>query len=185
MTQAALLDRLEADLRAVLEALRLHFVKAPEEALRLRPTPEAWNSLECFAHLNQELGWYLPKIELAIHKAKARRWTPQDRVRYSYWGERDLRRIDPANGRLRKTGKRRNFHLTALGVEEVKTLIIHLEQLLRVVGIARQVDLNRPTLKRHFGWFGSYPLGNLLEYLTAHVQRHVRQARATQPSLAA
>lgn len=180
MTQSALLDRIETDLRALLETLRTHFVKAPEAALRLRPMPQVWNALECFAHVNQELSFYLPKMELAIHKAKARRWTPKDTVRYTYLGQRDLRRVDPANPRQRKTSKRRNFHLASLGTEEAKTLVIHLEQLLRVLHAARHVDLNKPTLPRHFGWFGSYTLGNLLDYLTAHVQRHVRQAQATQ-----
>lgn len=180
MTQSQLLDTLEADLRAAIDELRTHFVNAPEEALRLRPNPEGWTALECFAHLNQELKAYVPKMELAIHKAKARKWEAQTELDSTHWGRRDLARVQSDNTKPFRTGKKRNFGHQPLGPGEAKNLAIYLEQLRRVVQTARSIDLNKPTIARQFNYFGSYTLGDALQYVIAHVRRHLRQALATQ-----
>jgi DinB superfamily len=177
MSQQVFIDQTEAALLEVLNTLRANFSKQSADALKSRASLDQWNALECFAHLNLELGDYLPEVELAIHKAKARRWiTPAATVRYTLAGRRSIRRADPANGRAYKTARRNNFLHQPIGVEELKTLLIQTEKLLRAVRIARETDVNRPVIRKRGSWFGRYTLGNMLEYLTAHIARHVAQA---------
>lgn len=176
MTQQDLLIHLENELRATLQDIRTQFAPLNQEALRFRQTPETWNVLECLAHLNQFADDYIPGINRAIHRAKARRWTPAVTVRYTARGRRLLRRGNPDRQKLFRTGKRYNFGHQPIDHEVVKSLIIKCEQLLRILQAAKDVDLNRPSVEKVNAWFGRYTLGNLLEFLVLHNRRHLQQA---------
>jgi len=179
MTQHALLDRLESELRETLEQVRTYITRAPDEALRLRPDPTQWTALECFAHLNAFSDAYLARMELAIHKAKARKWLSVEPFRYTGRGNRAIQRAGPANGKQYKTAKRYDFNHLPMGAEQVKSFSINAERLLRILNLAREVDLNRPRIRKAHSWIGEYTLGNLLEFLVAHTRRHVAQAMRT------
>ena len=177
MTQNELLDLLETDLRRLLDQARTLIVPLDAAVLLYRPDPSRWNVLECFAHLNVFAELYLPRIEAAIHKAKARKWGPDTNVRYTATARRDIRRADLTNEQPRTTKKRYNFHQRPLGPEVIKTFIINCERLLRNLHLAREVDLNRPKIGRGPSGFFEYTLGNTFEWLVRHAQRHVAQAQ--------
>ncbi|MCB0573462.1 MAG: DinB family protein [Saprospiraceae bacterium] len=179
MTQTALLDRLESEIRQLLEETRSQLAPLPAEALGSRPQPERWNALECFAHLNAHFDYFLPRIELAIHKSKARHWIPGEFRRQNWVGRMAIKAADPNNlGRTRKKSpKKIDPRRLQVRDHEVKAFLINCEMLLRLVQQARAVDLNRTTVK-HFRWPGSrFMLGDLLEYMLMHAQRHFIQAR--------
>lgn len=176
MSQQDLLDRLETDVRALLNQIRTQFPQAAPDTLQHRRQPESWNILECFAHLNLYYDDYLPQLELAIHKAKARRWMPGETVQYKVRGRRAIRRAQPENGKSYKSPKAYNFLHLPVSPDIIKSFIINNERLLRIIQAARSVDINRATVKKARAWVGTYTLGNLLEYLVTHADRHVRQA---------
>lgn len=186
MTQKTLLDRLESEVRDQLEEARTRLVALPPETLRFRPAPDAWNVLECVAHLNAFCDAYFARIELSMHKAKARRWLSgpgsgqpgvDDELHYTGRGQRAIRRADPGNGKRYKSPKRYNFVHLPLGPDVVKAFIIHAEKMLRLLQAAREVDLNRATVLKAHAWTARYTLGNLLEMLVTHQRRHLIQAR--------
>ena len=174
--QNDLLNRLEIDLRDLLEMVRTRLADAPAEALQQRRDMNAWNALECIAHLNVFQEMYLPRIERAIHLSKARRWKPASDVRYTMVGRRVTKNADLAHYKPRKTPKRYDFAHLPLGKEVIKTFLINSERLLRNIQAAREVDIN----KAKIGWgpsgFFKLTLGNTLEWLVLHGQRHVQQA---------
>ncbi len=176
MTQSELLGRLETDLRNILDIIRTKIATLPEEALKVRTHQEHWNMLECFAHINIFNDMYLSRIDMAIHKGKARKWTPTPKVRYTMMGLNDIRRANPYNNKKFRTHKRYNFIHQPLSAEVVKTTIIHCERLLRSIQASKEIDLNKPMVKRGKSGFFKYTLGNILEWLVAHTQRHVDQA---------
>lgn len=177
MTQHALLDHLESELRAALDFVRTRIAAQPDEVMRHRPDTESWNGYECFAHLNALSDAYLSRIELAIHKAKARKWLSTEPLKYTARGSRAIRRADPANTKKYKTAKHYDFAHLPMGAEQVKVFSIHVERLLRLMQQAREVDLNKATVRKAHSWVGVYTLGNLLEYLVKHSLRHVGQVR--------
>lgn len=183
MTQSELLNRLEPDLKKLMEVVRARFMLLPQEALETHPSPTAWNALECFAHLNAQLDYFLPRIELAIHKAKARKWAPDSEIKHNGLGKRAVRSVDPLNmGKVRRKSPKR-IHPKYLKVRsnEVKAFLINCEMLLRLVQQARQVDLNKAKVK-HYRWpHFQFLLGDLLEYVVLHAQRHTLQAQVTVP----
>lgn len=176
MTQNELLDRLENELRDLLEIVRKKVAAKPLEALQIRRDTSAWNALECIAHLNVFLEMYLPRIERAIHLSKARRWQPAPAVKYTITGRNVVKKADLAHFKPRKSPKRYDFYHQPMGAEVVKTFLINSERLLRNVHAAREIDLNRAKI----GWgpsgFFKLTLGNTLEWLVLHGQRHVHQA---------
>lgn len=180
MTQNELLDLLETDLRRVLDQVRTQLASLDEEVVIYRPDPSRWNVLECFAHLNAFAELYLPRIEAAIHKAKARKWiTPVDKVAYTATARRAIRRVDLTNERLRKARKRYDYYQRPLGQEVIKTFIINCERLLRNLHLAREVDINRPKITCGNSRFFHYTLGNTFEWLIRHAQRHLVQVGDT------
>lgn len=185
MTQTDLLDRLESDLRSLLEQARTQFATLPEEALQVRTQPERWNALECFAHLNAHFDYFLPRIELSIHKSKARAWAPADQIRHNWIGLWAIRAVNPENmgASRRKSPKRIDPKRLNIRQHELKAFLINCEMLLRLVQQCRQVNLNKAKVK-HFRWPGfHFLLGDLLEYIVLHVKRHFIQAQATLPRL--
>ncbi len=189
MTQSALLDRLETDLRALLEQVRTDIAPLEAAVLQSRPAPEQWNVLECLGHLNAFADQYLPRIEQAIHRAKARKWTPGEEVRYTFMGRRDIRRANPLNGKKFRTRKRYDFMYRPYGKEVVKNFIIQCERILRNLLLAKEVDISKAKVERGESGFFSYTLGNTFEWLITHMQRHIAQitdviARVQKPVMA-
>lgn len=178
MTQPALLDRLEMELRQSLEIVRNQIAHLDEASLQFRPSPEHWNALECFAHLNAYFERYISRIELSIHKAKARQWKPVDEVKYTVAGKRFVRRVNPTNGKTYKSLKHYNFSHQPMGKEVVKGFAINSERLLRVILLAKEIDINKAKVARGKSGFFSFTLGNTLEWLVLHTQRHLIQVQA-------
>lgn len=180
MTQSELLDHVDSNLRNLLESVRAQFVLVPPEALQVRPGPARWNALECFAHLNAHFDYFLPRIELAIHKGKARSWAPIEERRQNWQGRMAIRAVDPLNmgKRCRQSPKRIDPKRLNVQPHEVKAFLINGEMLLRLAQQAREVDLNKAKVA-HFRWpHLHFLLGDLLEYIVLHAQRHTLQAQA-------
>ena len=178
MTQQDLLHKLEVELQASLDEIRDLVAKSSTDALRRRPRPDAWNTLEHFAHLNRYADDYIPEINRAIHRAKARCWMPNGSIRYTTRGKRLLRRGEPVSAKMFKTSKRYNFNQQPVEQEVVKSLLIKYEQLLRALQAAKEIDINRPMVEKAGAWFGRYTLGNILEFLVLHSRRHLKQVQA-------
>ena len=174
MQQSDLLDGLEADLHRLLEHVRSEWAALSPEALDARPAPDQWNKAETLAHLNAFWIAYLPAIELAIHKGKAWRWTPSGPVQYTALGKRALKRADPKRGKAYKSAKRYNFFQKTTPQNPLKSFIIGAEKLQRLLQLAKVVDLNKTTVRKAHSWIGGhYTLGNLLEWLVRHSEKHL------------
>ena len=180
MTQTELLDRLETDLADLLKQTRAYFSELPREALLLRPSPVQWNAQECFAHLNAQFDHYLPRIELALHKAKARRWLPAEEWKSNWFGRRAIQAVDPANRTLKPRRSPKSINpakMLQVRENELKVFLINIEILSRLLRQAREVDTNKARVKPK-GWaISSFMLGDLLVYLLQHARRHLLQAQ--------
>jgi DinB superfamily len=178
MTQAELLDQLDADLRDLLEKIRTQIIHHDEKLLTRRPAdPKQWNVVECFEHLNRFYQDYLDPIELAIHRSKAHKMlADNDPVKYNFLGRQILRVSDGSKGKKSKTPKRYNPLGSTVPVTAVKSFIINTERFLRIIQDARAVSLNKTKIKFAALPLLKYRLGNLLEILSVHARKHTFQA---------
>lgn len=180
MTQEEYLNQIEHQLRQLLEEVRQDFATLPVETLTMRlPIPKKWNVLECFEHLNRVYATEIPKLEYAIHKAKARKSTmrPTEHQETSWYAQKMRKRYSADNPRRTKTSKKWIPFGADLTVAVVKSLIIQMEKMLRVIQQAKEVDLNKTKLKRTKWSLFSINLGNFLELVTLHTERHLYQAK--------
>jgi len=180
MTQSELLDQLESQLNELLVQLRSHFAVQPQDTLNTPPAPGQWSAQACFAHLNAQFDYYLPRIELALHKAKSRRWASVPERKSNGLGRRAIRAADPAfmAQKPRKSPKKidPNKLLLRIRENELKIFLINIELMLRLLRQAREVDLNKARVKPMRWGFSDFLLGDLLEYLVLHAKRHTIQA---------
>jgi DinB superfamily len=181
MTQHALLDSIEIEIRELLELVRANFVKIDASNLEKSSNPKGWNALQNFAHINAYCDYYYPRIELSIHKGKAHQWLSKHGVEMeSNWlGKRALKRADPENmgNKLYKSAKRFNPIHKPMKGSEVKSFIINCEVMLRYIRMAREVDLNRVKVPMAQATFLKYRLGDLMHFMVVHARKHVMQAQ--------
>jgi hypothetical protein len=176
MTQSTYLDGLERELREVLQIVRTRLATQSGPVLLQRRQPDAWNIQETFAHLNAYLEYYLPHIERAIHKAKARNWPAAAEVQHNWVDRRAIARVQPGSA-PRKSPKKYNFLHLKVEQDEIKRFLINSERLIRNVQAAREISLNRPRLPGPFFPHWKFTLGGVFQYLIAHAQRHTLQAQ--------
>jgi hypothetical protein len=177
MSQQAYLEQLEEEIKNLLEHTRSAFAALPAEAHRIAAPEGGWSIAACFAHLNAQFAYFLPRIELALHKAKARQWGPGETRKSNWLGRSALRRV--TNPKPLRSYKSMDPVRLVVGTNEVKTFVIHTELLLRLIRQATEIDLNKAHI-RHFRWpHFHFLLGDLFEIMLRHAQRHVTQAENT------
>lgn len=99
-----------------------------------------------------------------------------DEVKYTGAGKKFIRRANPNNNKA-KPPKYYNFTHRPMGKDIVKGFTINAERLLRVILAAKEVNLNKAKVGRGKSGFLTFNLGNTLEWLVLHTQRHLAQVQ--------
>lgn len=172
-------DELTTELLKLRVLAQQRFRNLSEQQLNRRPSPSRWSVGQCLEHLNIVGGHYLPEIRARLGRAQARGTQPMPTVRRGFIGARlvaDMRapasektlispqRYAPTGNRLPRT------------VAEVFSR--QLDELLRLLLLARQVNANTVRIPNPLFPLLRLRLPDTLEFLVAHIQRHVRQAEA-------
>ena len=175
MTNHELLTKLEASLIDVVTTVKTTFMKEDEQKLNRKISPIAWSVLECIEHLNRYHNYYLPILENKICNAGSSPQNDYD-VRYSWIGKYSIKMMDPSNLKKQKTFKRMN----PAGDKLQKTVLNHFLNDMaifeKVLNDARYVDLNVQAVNVEFFKPLKMNLGETLEFLLLHIERHLEQA---------
>jgi len=147
--------------------------------LHQRPRPDAWNTLECIAHLNYYADFYLPEIRRRIKETKYRKNT--ETFTTNWLGNKFAAGMKPGPKSPQvstfKSANPRNFGKT-FGKETIKDFIRGLEDLLTLLELARGVDLTRTKTGITISSLIKLRLGDTFRVLVYHNWRHLEQARA-------
>ena len=152
------------------------FQNLDAEAL-LKPAPHGgWSVAQCLEHLNRYGDFYLPEI---LKKMEQYPKTPASPWFKSTWiGHHFTRMMDPATGKT-KLPAFKNYKpqpdLDAHGV--VAKFILQQEKLLVLLRDARNADLNQVRIPISIARFMSLKLGDVFQFLIAHNERHLLQAK--------
>ncbi len=178
MTQSAFLDLLEGYVREQIVIAREDLVPQSLDNLLMRSGEKRWNALECMAHLNSYADHYLPKFELAIHKAKARKLRPSDHVKIGWLGNYCAKSVDPERRKSKmRSPKKHNFIHKSLDAAEIKKYITYQEMLLRIISKCREIDINEVSVRFQGIPFLKMSLASFLQFLIWHQRRHMIQAQ--------
>ncbi|MEM9261815.1 MAG: DinB family protein [Bacteroidota bacterium] len=174
---AELIDKLVVRTKENLSVAR-QFSALPSEVLHLRPRPDAWNVLECLAHLNHYSEYYLPEIRRQINKTKHRQHT--DAFTSSWLGNKFAAGMKPGPQTTKistfKSADPRNFG-QELNYDTITNFIRHQEDTLELLEMARQVDMTRTKTGISITSMIRLRLGDTLRVVVYHNWRHIDQAQ--------
>lgn len=170
-----------ADLRAT---VRTHFMALEPALLNQRLAPTSWSILECVEHLNRYSQYYNPAFAQALARTTRLSSLPAE-VGYSWLGRKSVAMMRPANTKKSRALKRLNPLGSCLGREVLTEFDQQQARLLELLALAQTADLNRKAVPVEFFRLFKLRLGEALEFVVVHQQRHVQQAQRVQADLRA
>lgn len=168
-----LTERTETNLAAGQEFLALE-----SSTLHQRPRPDAWNVLECLAHLNHYGDYYLSEIQRRIQETKHDK--PREDFTSSWLGNKFAAGMKPGEQTTKittfKSADPRNYDKN-FNYDTVREFIRQQEEMLELLQQAAQVDITRTKTGISISNLIKLRLGDTLRVVVYHNWRHVEQAQ--------
>ena len=172
-------DQLTNELLALRVLAQQRFRPLSPEVLNRRPSPGRWSVGQCLEHLNIVGGHYLPEISARVTKALADGSRPAPTAKHGFMGRRFIEAMrTPASKRTFSSPERYAPTGTRLPRTVTEVFSRQLDELLRLVLLARQVNANSVRIPNPLFPLLRLRLTDQLEFLVVHIQRHVAQAEA-------
>ena len=152
------------------------------EQLNRRPGYDEWSAAQCLEHLNLVGGYFLPQLKTRLHLAQAKGSQASARTRSGWLGRYVTRSASQHHGlgdsllRLPRQYAPTGTRLTGTVVEAFNR---QLDELLRLLLLARQVDAGAVRIPNPLYPWLRLRLTDVLEALITHAQRYVKQAAQT------
>ena len=154
------------------------FRALPSSTLHRRPRPDAWNVLECLAHLNHYGNYYLPEIRRRIETTKYRQ--PRETYTSSWLGNKFAAGMKPGPQTRKisamKSANPANFN-PAPDESAVTEFIHQQKEILELLRLAAGVDLTRTKTGISLTNLIKLRLCDTLRVVVYHNWRHVEQAQ--------
>jgi hypothetical protein len=177
MKSSLLLSGLEDNVQSIITDVENEFLNLDDGVLNYKSTVTSWSILECFEHLNRYNRFYNEKFEQAI--ATSIQGNNQE-AKSNWIGRKFIAMMHPDNKKKIKTVKNMNpmvglqSKLDRSGIHE---FVKHQHELLRILDAAKRADLNRSNVPVEFLRLLKMRLGDALQFVIVHEQRHLIQAR--------
>lgn len=178
ITQEELLELLEKRVEQHIQKAIRTFQNLPEEQLN-QPAPNGgWSIAQCLDHLNSYGHYYLPAIKNRLDGYSA---NPALQLPYksSLIGRHFIRMVEPETGKRKQ--KAFKAHLPSPNPDAhvaVAEFIRQQEALLQYLALAKRVNISSIRIPVSFAHWLKLKLGDLLQFIIAHNQRHMLQANA-------
>jgi len=181
MKPTAFLTALQTATRQLVTTAQAEFEPLDLTLLNHKPAPSSWSILECLEHLNRYSRYYNPLLAKAVAQPAAA--LSDKEVGYSWMGRKSVDMMQPSNTKKHTTLKHMNPQGSRLGREVLSEFLAHQSQLLEVLQQAAAADLNRKAVPVEFFKLLKLRLGEALEFVVVHQQRHVQQAQRVKAGL--
>lgn len=170
----SLLHDLETRVEASLQIAIQTFQNLPADTLLKPSATGGWSIAQCLEHLNSYGEFYLPKIQTALDNDRS---PYSNRFKSGWFGAYFIEIMLPNSGKKYKAFKKHvpKYDLDAAAV--VSTFIHHQELLLTSLRIAQRHDLNRIKIPISISPFIKLKLGDVFQFVIAHNERHIEQAK--------
>ncbi|UOQ68648.1 DinB family protein [Hymenobacter volaticus] len=182
MTTNAFLAQLTETTRQLISTVQTELEPLELSQLNQQPAPNAWSVLECLEHLNRYSRYYNPRLAQALTHAST---ATQTEVGYSWLGRKFVAMMAPSNNKKAKTLKRMNPIGSCLGREVLLEFQQHQQHVLELLAQAQHANLNHKVVPVEFFPLLKMRLGEALEFVLVHEQRHMQQALRVKASLLA
>ena len=182
VNQEELLEALEGTVERHIQQAVSVFQNLAENELLKPAANGGWSIAQCLAHLNSYGDYYLPRIKAGVESQKG---TPVAATFKSSWlGRLFTRMMDPATSSKKYQAMREHLPPAALDAHAVvREFVRQQEELLLYLRLCQKVDLNSIQIPVSVLKWIHLKLGDVLQFLIAHSQRHLVQASRNLPTL--
>jgi hypothetical protein len=150
------------------------FVPMDISLLNHKPAPDSWSILECLEHLNRYSRYYNPVLAKVIADNSDGNYLHT--ISYSWLGKKSLDVVRPDNGKKNKTVHHMNPNNSQLGRQTIEEFLDHQTELLQLLNKAKGTNLNKKAVPIEFFKLLKLRIGETLEFMVLHQERHVQQA---------
>jgi len=149
--------------------------------LLLRPAADGgWSIAQCLVHLNRYGDYYIPLIRQGLGKQS--KCVQGGMFKSSFIGRYFTRLMDPDTGKKKMRAFKEYTPAVELDAHAVVAEFIRQQELLLTcLHWARKTDLNKPRIPVSILKWLKLKLGDVLHFVIAHDERHMRQARKNCP----
>lgn len=174
MRSTDLLQELKDQMSEVINVAETDFPTLTDHQLNFREGEGRWSVLEVFEHLNRYSRYYNPAIRNAV--ASASPVNPHE-VASTWMGRKSIASVHPSNAKRQKTMKHLNPVNSTLDRHVMEEFFAHQKTFLGLLDEVSDRDLNRIKIPVEFFRLIRLPLGEILQFVVFHEQRHLHQVR--------
>ncbi|ADB39268.1 DinB family protein [Spirosoma linguale] len=182
ISKALLLNVLGQQIEGHIQQAVVHFQNMDEAALCQPSASGGWSIAQCLDHLNSYGRYYLPRLNQGLASRQHKPAT--DRLESSWVGGFFVRLMDPKTGTKTFRAVKRHQPASDLPAHQiVAEFIDQQEQLLDVLKQVENADTDGIRIALSIASWLHLPIGDILQFLVAHTERHIRQANRNLPSV--
>jgi len=169
-----LLDQLEKQVELHMSEAIRSFQNLSDNILLQPSDSGGWSIAQCLEHLNRYGNYYLPQIK----KGLAKNIASSENFKSSWVGNYFTKMMSPDSGKRKITTFKEYSPLPELDAHTVVAEFIHQQEtLLDYLRLARAKDLNKIRIAISISRWIKLKLGDTFQFLIAHNERHVQQAK--------
>ena len=179
-----LLQQASKDTHEIITTFKSDLKPLAEAQLVWKSAPEKWSILQCLEHLNLTNRHYIPEMKMAIQKAIATGQSPAEDFKRGFIGRKMTTGIKPKiDGTIpNRTRTFKNYNPNNLPPSESTQAVFdeflqHHEDFLMIIEDSKKVNMNKVKVKSLLGSILKFKLGDAIEFVIAHEQRHILQAK--------
>lgn len=176
MDKLSYLAELKSRLQAISEDISTSFGKLSENELNRKPSEISWSVAQCLEHLIVSDNLYFDRIKKAIQKAKEKGSPPDNSFKSGWFGKRFINSMKPGINKYKVPGV---FKPSASNLQKkiLSDFEAHEQELLQLIDEASDADLNRVKITSPVNSLIRFRLGDALNVLVTHQERHLLQAK--------
>lgn len=183
----ALAHDLQTRLTVVLDTVSREFAHLSDEQLRTRPAPGKWSIIECLQHLNLAERYYVRQLQHKTDRLGLLQHNPTDQLLESdFVGRMALRMLDPKSTfKIPAPGMVKPRSAPELNPAEVMSQFLELQTIQGdLLNKLTYLDWNQEKVPTLFGNWLKMRLGDVVQMLMVHTERHLNQALRAKAELA-
>jgi len=136
-----------------------------------------WSVLEVLMHLNSYAAYYFPEFEKANLKAKGTE--PIESFKTTWFGRKCVTSVHPSTRVSKKMNAPKIHNHNSESTHQISVVhefLDHQQTLLKILGVAKTVDLTKPKVRVQIAKLLKLNLGEFLMFMCTHQRRHMDQA---------
>ncbi len=175
MKQKELLHQLREQTSSIVEIVETEIIHLPYERLNWKSSMDQWSVFQCFEHLNLYNRYYLNALSRAIEALRSSDLA--EKFEYTWIGRKSVDMMRPSNAKKQKTFKRMVPSASTLNIDVIKKFLDDQKVLLVLIDQSEKIDINDKLVPVEFFKLLKMNIGETIEFVVVHEQRHLQQAK--------